>query len=167
VLNRNYNYGWQSVIADSPWLMESDPRYDSEMARQAKEMFRRWRKPRAPDLPEPKIHTAEEIAHVVACGKLIKLYLDHGEARRQAIRRGVSIPAPLSLIDTARMAAAEIERATTRLSAISTANPTRQVGGIEAVQQALGISAKEQSQPLVETDPAVREMVDGWHKEIG
>jgi hypothetical protein len=43
----------------------------------------------------------------------------------------------------------------------------RPIGDLEAVQRALGLSAKEQPQPLVDTDPAVREMVEGWQRELG
>jgi hypothetical protein len=67
VLNRNYNYGYQVVVSKSPWSPDSDPLYDRVMAKQAEDMFRRWRaKPQrghgahpvkfiAPPLPDDSI----------------------------------------------------------------------------------------------------------------
>lgn len=115
-LNRNYNYGWQIAIANSTWNTEDDPRYDAKMASQAEYMFRRWKHLRTPDLPEPKRHSDEEIAHVAACAKLIRLYLDHGERRRIAAKAGRPIPPPLPVIPTDHLTAAEIATQTAALA---------------------------------------------------
>jgi hypothetical protein len=98
--NRNYNYAWQIVIADHPWSTENDPMYDAEMTWRASEMFRRWRRHRQRDLPEPAFKTTEQIAHVEECCKLARRYMDHGDVRRRAALRGQLVPAPLPLIDT-------------------------------------------------------------------
>ena len=67
--------------------------------------------PDLPDLPDSKHHSDEEIAHVTACAKLIRLYLDHGECRRQDAKAGRQVRPSLPLIATATMTGAQIEAA--------------------------------------------------------
>jgi hypothetical protein len=90
--------------------MDGDPDrlYDPGFVKQAVEMFRRWRKHRPRDLPEPAFKTTEQIAHVDECCKLARLYLDHGDIRRRAALHGRPIPPPLPVIDTSWRTADEI-----------------------------------------------------------
>jgi hypothetical protein len=126
--NRNYNYAWQRVAVDNPWDVpdgkgsfilgpddKGDPLYNPHLVKAAVEMFRRWRRHRPRDLPEPKFHDAEQIAHVEECCKLARRYMDHGDVRRKAALRGVTVPAPLPLIDTSWRTAAEIRAERERL----------------------------------------------------